>query len=237
MLNYTELNEVADKEGFIVVYPNGIEKSWNDGRIAPKKPAKQEDVRFVSELIDYLADKYPVDKKRIFATGISNGGIFSIYLANQLSDKILAIAPVAASIPENLADNFTTKYPVSALFINGTDDKLIKYNGGPVISERSERGSIIAVEESIRKWVKINVCSEEVKTETIPDTDKKDNCHAIRYTYSGGKNNTEVVLIKIENGGHTWPGRKAYAPKILIGNTCQDFQAEEVIWEFFKNLN
>jgi polyhydroxybutyrate depolymerase len=221
--NHTKFSRLADKENFIVVYPNSVDKNWSDGRTGENLPMQRDDVKFISMLIDTLLSKYRVDSKRIFSTGISNGGFFSFYLALKLSDKILAIAPVTANIPENLQESYKPEYPVSLLLINGTDDPLVKYDGGPVGVK------------TIEIWLANNNCLSGVIKENIPDIVKKDKCIAEKLTYSGCTENTEVILVKISGGGHTWPGASQYLPKLIVGEVCRDFSATEMIWEFFKN--
>lgn len=234
MMKYSKFNNTADKGTFIAVYPEGYKKNWSDGRIGDELPVNRDDVKFISMLIDSLFAKYNIDTSRIYATGISNGGFFSIYLAYKLSNRILAIAPLCAAIPKNLKDKFIPQNPVSMMLINGTEDKLVRYDGGSVGFREGDRGESISTDETIKIWVKNNNCSGSPVEEKIPDVNKKDECRAIRYSYTGGINNSEVVLIKIEGGGHTWPGRSQYLPKFIVGTVCKDFDANDVIWEFFK---
>jgi polyhydroxybutyrate depolymerase len=233
--NYTRFNTISDRENFIVAYPDALNRNWNDGREGEKLP-DTDDVKFISELINTIGALWNVDTSRIFATGISNGGFFSIYLAYKLSGKILAIAPVAAAIPENYAHSFRTEYPVSLLLINGTDDRLVKYHGGEVgLGKHTGRGKNISTDRTIEIWTANNNCQNSVKIEKLDDKDKDDGCKATRYTYYNCSGNTEVILIKIKGGGHSWPGAKSVLPKIIAGNTCMDFSATEIIWEFFKS--
>jgi len=122
------------------------------------------------------------------------------------------------------------------MLINGTEDKLVKYNGGSVGFRDGDRGHSISTDETIRLWVEQNGCSKTPAEEDMTNRDLFDKCKALKQTYSGGKNNTEVILIKINGGGHTWPGGSQYLPKFIVGNVCRDFDAEEVIWEFFKHI-
>ena len=237
IMNATGFNDIADREKFAVVYPDGMNKRWNDGRREPAENTKYDDVKFVNLLIEKLAKNFHIDTTRIFATGMSNGGIFSFYLAYKLSNKILAIAPVAANIPDNIIEEYKPEFPISLLLINGTADKLIKYDGGEVgFSKSKYRGKTISTDESIESFVKLNNCSPVPDIEKLLDTDGEDGCVAIKYSYSGGINNANVVLLKVFNGGHTWPGGTQYLPKILVGNVCRDFSASEVIWNFFKSV-
>lgn len=235
--NHVKFDKLADKENFIAVYPNAVNKNWNDGRNDEKLKEKYDDVKFINTLLDTLIKNYKIDTSRIFATGISNGGFFSIYLAYKLSQRILAIAPVTANIPADIATGFKTEYPVSLLLVNGTDDPLVKYDGGAVGygEDGFGRGESISTDRTIDIWVKNNGCSTAPVIEDIPNKNLRDKCKAEKFTYTACSNNTEVILIKINGGGHTWPGASQYLPKILVGIVCKDFSATEMIWEFFKS--
>ncbi|TAH18390.1 MAG: hypothetical protein EAZ08_11630 [Cytophagales bacterium] len=235
MSKLSKFHELAEKENFMVVYPDGYNNNWNDGRIGEKNKAYTaniDDVKFISMLIDRLVADFSVDKKRVFATGISNGGHLSIYLSLNLSEKILAIAPVCASIPVNLESDFKIQQPCSVLIMNGTTDKLVKYDGGEVLS--GKRGEVIPTERMVQTYIKNNACAENPIIEEIADSNKKDNCKATKFIYANGKNATEVILVRIDNGGHTWADGIQYLPKFIIGNVCKDFSATDMIWEFFK---
>ncbi|HEU5370452.1 MAG TPA: PHB depolymerase family esterase, partial [Ktedonobacterales bacterium] len=113
MLRLTHLNRIADQHGFIVVYPDGYQKSWADGRGATEADqAGVDDVGFLSALIDALANQYKVDQKRVYVTGISNGGFMSERLACDLSNKVAAVAAVAATMPTGLAARCAPQEPV-----------------------------------------------------------------------------------------------------------------------------
>ncbi|MEO8514273.1 MAG: PHB depolymerase family esterase, partial [Ignavibacteria bacterium] len=235
--DHTKFNKLADRENFIVVYPNSVDKNWSDGRIGDKLPKDRDDVKFISTMLDTLIANYKIRSGRVFATGISNGGFFSFYLANKLSSRILAIAPVAANIPENLKDTWRTDVPISLMLINGTKDPLVRYDGGPVgyKDEEGGRGSSISTDWTIKIWVDNNSCMPGTKTEEIEDTED-DGCKADMETYYKCGSGTKVVLVKVTGGGHTWPGASQYLPKMLVGTVCKDFNATEMIWSFFKSI-
>ncbi len=229
---------ISDREGFLVAYPEGIRKSWNDGRKINAIPAQKEnvdDINFIVAMIDEISKSYKVDEKRIFATGISNGGMFSYSMGIRLPEKFAAIAPVAGGIPEPLKDSFNPEHPVSAIIINGTDDPLVPYTGGEISIFRSKRGRILGAEESTRKFAENDRCTPTPVIVDIADKDPNDGCKVKKYSYGKGKDGTEVVLYRIEGGGHTWPDGRQYLPEMLIGKLCHDINASEIIWEFFKN--
>jgi polyhydroxybutyrate depolymerase len=176
-----------------------------------------------------------VDGKRVYATGISNGGIFSHYLAANLSSRIAAIAPVVGGLAEPFAEKFKPEKPVSVLILQGTKDPLVPFNGGFVTVAGGKRGKILSTEKAARKWVEHNNRQREAIKEELPDKDAKDGCTVTRLRYPKGKDGSEVIVYRIEGGGHTWPNGLQYLPENLIGKVCRDIDGSEVIWQFFKN--
>jgi polyhydroxybutyrate depolymerase len=235
MQRYMGMDEIADKENFITVYPSGIGKQWNDGREFNEEISSNNDVIFVSRLLDKLIDKYAIDTQRIFSTGISNGGFFSIYLSYKLSGKFLAVAPVCATIPEKIYKQFYPSFPVSILLINGTKDPLVPYFGGEVgNSLAGSRGRCMSTDSTIKRYLKINRISSKATIKEFADVYKEDGCKAVRYAYTSADNTSQVILVKVIQGGHTLPGGSQYLPKFVIGRVCRDFMGNEIIWEFFR---
>jgi polyhydroxybutyrate depolymerase len=235
MQGYLKMDPIADREHFICVYPSGINKNWNDGRDFKKEISSNDDVTFISQLLDTLITRYAADSKRVFATGISNGAFFSFHLAWKLSDRILAIAPVCGSIPEKTFEDYAPARPVSLLLINGTGDPLVPYGGGKVGNAfTGSRGNCTATEKTIEKYIRINGTANRPMVTEMPDLDPADGCTATRYSYTGGVSQSRVELVKITNGGHALPGGVQYLPKFIIGRVCRDFYANEMIWDFFS---
>jgi polyhydroxybutyrate depolymerase len=231
----TRFSELADREGFIAVYPEGISKNWNDGREYSYSGAfrdEVEDIAFISALLDELTGELPLDSRRIYATGISNGAIFSNYLAAKLSSKIAAIAPVAGSIAVPFDAQFAPAQPVSVLMISGTEDPLVPYRGGGVA--RGRRGQVIGVDAAIHKWAAANGCVGAPRSGGLPDLDSADGCRGFSVTWSDCRQGATVALYRLEVGGHTWPRGLQYLPDFIIGKVCKDFDATTEIWEFFK---
>jgi polyhydroxybutyrate depolymerase len=234
-------NKLSDKEGFIVVYPDGIGKNWNDGRSKEetKHRAHEEnidDTGFISALIDYFIKEHNINPKCVYVTGISNGAIMSYRLACELNDKIAAIAPVDGNMSQNFFPRCSPSKPISVLAINNVKDPLVPWNGGDIRgpSGLKKLGKVLSVAQTIEFWVKHNECSPSPTITEEPDRDPKDGTRVRREVYGGGKDSTEVILYAIEGGGHTWPGGYQYLSTSIVGKTSKDIDANEVIWNFFK---
>jgi polyhydroxybutyrate depolymerase len=225
MSDLTNFSSVAKREGFIVVYPDGYQISWNDGR-GTTAAAQQSinDVGFISSLIDKLSSDYKIIPEQIYVTGFSNGGYLSYRLACELSEKIAAVAPVGANMAETVAATCAPKRAIPVLQMNGTSDPLTPYEGG------APRGSpVLSAEKSVAYWATKNSCREASST-PLPDTARDDTTVTLT-SYSGCLAN--VQLYTVNGGGHTWPSGLQYLPERRIGKTSQDINASEVIWKFF----
>lgn len=235
MASLTDFNALSDQKGFIVVYPEGVENHWNDGRKLQQYKTHREnidDIKFISVLIDHLAEEYSIDESRIYATGISNGAMMSCRLACELPGKIAAIAMVAGGMPEELSSYCIPSESISVLVMNGTEDPLILWEGGEITAGRQSLGSTLSVSETVQFWVDHNKCLPPVIT-WLPDL-QDDGTRVRKEEYGQGENGTEVILYAIEGGGHTWPGGPQYASEYIISRTCYDINASEVIWWFFS---
>jgi polyhydroxybutyrate depolymerase len=232
----TGFNAISDRENFIVAYPDGFEKHWNDSRGVQwqSQVENTDDVGFISALIDRLSDELNIDAKRVYVTGISNGGMMSHRLGCELSQKIAAIAPIASNIPVNQASVWMPSRPVPVLIINGTDDPLVPWDGGDIHIGKTTLGEVLSVADTVKFWVGKDQCSSVPAITQLPDEDPSDGTMVWKEIYSGCRDGVEVVLYAIEGGGHTWPGGLPHLPKFVIGKTSKEFNASEVIWQFFK---
>ena len=234
---FTGFNTIADRESFIVVYPDGFENHWNDGRepkIYRTHIENTDDTGFISSIMDALTVELNIDMTRIFVTGISNGGMMSHRLACELSDRIAAIAPVASSIPVNMADIWNPSRSVSTLIINGTEDPLVPWEGGDIQMGEMSLGNVLSVSDTVNFWISNNNCYVQPEVTRLSERNVNDGTSVWMETFSDCTSGTEVVLFGIDGGGHTWPGGYQYADEHLIGKTSQEFDASEIIWQFFK---
>ncbi len=221
------LADAADAKGFVVVYPEWLNRSWNDGREISGRTA--DDVGFISALVDEMVHDYNVDPKRVYSTGISNGGYMSFTLACKLADKIAAVAPVAGSMSHFTLDACKPAKAVSVLMINGTGDPLVKFEGGPVRG----RGDSEPITHVVEFWRKQECGNALVNATQLPDLDPRDGSTVkVESVACPGR---EVINYTIEGGGHTWPGGVQYLPKRMIGTVNRDLDASETIVDFFSH--
>ncbi|MCE9527288.1 MAG: prolyl oligopeptidase family serine peptidase [Planctomycetales bacterium] len=234
-VRYTGLNEKGDAAGFLAVYPNGTGRlaralTWNAGNCCGYAQRQQiDDVGYVSALLDDLEKAGHVDRRRIFATGISNGGMMSYRLAAELSDRIAAIAPVAGTLG---IETVKPSRPVPVLHFHGTDDQFLPFKGGRGVKSLTET-IFHPVEDTLETWVKINGCLGQPKSTQLPHV-AKDEMRVIRREYGPGKSGAEVVLYLIEGGGHTWPGRQPHREIEFLGPSTEDISANDLMWSFFE---
>ncbi len=232
MVAFSNLNDKSDKSGFIVVYPNGSGRqekilSFNGGNCcAYAMNNKIDDVEFTRKILDNLAKSANIDPKRIYATGISNGGIMCYLLASELSERIAAIAPVGGPMGTSYCN---PKRPVSVIHFHGTDDEFAPFKGGK--GKGFTGTEFYSVDHSIQAWIKANGCNKTPSILNIPDN-SKDGTTITRKTFGSGKDNSEVVLIEIHGGGHTWPGQE---PRLKsLGKSTKNISANDLMWEFFQ---
>jgi len=234
---------LAEVEKFIIVYPEGLngaygKPTWNDCRGDCSVYSNADDVKFIGILIDWFKTNYNIDENRIYISGTSNGGFMALRLAVESGDKIAAVAAVAAGMPAKSKCG-TPSNPVSVLFMNGTDDNHLPYNGGYVSNPPSPlHGSVLPTDSSVSFWVRFN------KTDTIPtvttfdDLDGSDGGIVEKYSYKHGKNGTEVILYKINGGGHSAPSIKERYSKLYeqyFNHQNHDIEMTTEVWEFFKD--
>lgn len=230
------LTAAAEQRGMIIITPEGIDNRWNDGRpeIFNGGPSYN-DVGFISSIIDAMITNYGIDQNKVYATGISNGGFMSFRLALELSDRLAAVAPVTAQITEAV-ESMVPEFPIAIMLVNGLEDPLVPYDGGcidlPRLPECS-RGIILSTQETIDKFLGFNQCTNPAETELVIDAISDDGTSVEITRYTACEQGTEVVLVKVVGGGHTWPRGSQYLSEGVIGKVSQEINASELILDFF----
>jgi polyhydroxybutyrate depolymerase len=226
----TGFTEEAEKEGFIVVYPEGTGRfngkllTWNAGHCCGYAMNRHvDDVGFISALLDKLIAEYPVDPERIYATGISNGGMMAHRLGIELSNRFAAIAPVAAAL---FGDEPEPRHPVSALMFNGTLDTHIPAQGGPPggrFPGAWDGSPTKPVLEQAAFWARADGCMR------TPEQENREAYTLTKYRCPAG---TAVALYMIRDGGHAWPGGERGSP--MGDEPSSALDATPIIWAFFN---
>jgi polyhydroxybutyrate depolymerase len=223
-MNISQWNLVADEHGFIVVYPAGTgfgPKSWE--MAGSETPSRMPDVIFISELIDKLEVSYNIDKTRIYADGMSNGGGMAFVLSCTLSARIAAFGMVSAGLyPE--WSWCTDQRPVPVIAFHGTADPICPYNGG-----RTKFGDDIfpSVPSFMANWARRNRCGlNPIESAVAADV--------TRLQYTGCADDASVVLYTVKGEGHQWPGGKPIVAKWLVGPYSRGIDATRQMWAFFR---
>ncbi len=218
MESKTGFSSLADREGFLVAYPDGIagpggKGSWNVGWVdSYSSRQKTDDVAFLKKLVEVLIEKHRVDPERVYLTGGSNGGMMTHVMVAKHPKLFAAVAVVVASVP---LDYEPPKTPVPILFINGDADDEVPFEGGmsrnALVRSRQQK-PFSSVPELVAKWAKANGAVD-------PPVVKRQGS-VVTTTYKATKSGAETVFIRLEGTGHGWPAR--------------EFDATSEVWKFFK---
>ena len=224
-MNYGDFRSIADREGFILVHPQGTllngNTHWNVG--AWTTGSNADDIGFSNTLLDFLISEYNIDVSRIYSAGFSNGGVFSFRLACRLSNRFAAVASVGGSMTPFVYNSCFPSHPTPIMQIHGTNDNVIPYNG---------IDWSWSIDELLEYWTGYNNGNTTPVTEAVPNTNTNDFSTVEHIVYGDGDNGTSVEHFKVSGGMHTWPGTQ------IPGNgTNQDINASEEIWKFFSRYD
>jgi polyhydroxybutyrate depolymerase len=215
-------NELAETEGFIVVYPSGADTAGPRVWHVEEGPGPMMDVRFISDLIDKLEAAYHIDPSRIYANGFSNGGGMAFVLSCAMSDRIAAVGMVGAAqtLPWSWCKDHRA---VPMIAFHGTADSFAKYNGGASwVAPRP----FPAVPKWTANWARRNRCgAKPVESKVAADVSRGE--------YTNCADEAAVVLYTVRGGGHTWPGGKPL-PDWFVGPTSRSIDATSLMWAFFR---
>ena len=236
---------IAERDGWIVLVPDGeygIDKNrgWNDCRGDAKSNPAVDDMAFLTQLLDKISTQYPVDKQRIYAHGTSNGGNMVYRLAQEQPQHFRAMAAIIAAMPK-INKCQESQLPISMLIMNGTDDPLLPFGGGKVgksDKDKEMRGTALSTADTLKYWLERDGITTKPQESDLPDRNKRDGSTVHVKHYTGGKNNTEVVLYEVRGGGHTEPSltqhyRRIY--KLIVGPQNRDFEMVDEVARFFNS--
>ncbi|MBA3944881.1 MAG: esterase [Herpetosiphonaceae bacterium] len=229
----TGFNQTADKQGFIVAYPDGVGRRWRDQPELTPDDKAVDDVGFASALIDQISHTFQIAPNRIYSTGISNGAGFSYRLACELSDKIAAIGPVAGAIGVEEVSHCNPPHPVAVIDFHGTADPIIHYTGG-VVTMGKNAPTLLSTPDTVARWRQIDGCPPPGPTETLPRINTADTTSVDRQLTGPCRDDTAVDAYTINGGGHTWPSGPQYMPAFVVGKVSRQIIATDLIWDFFS---
>lgn len=241
------LTDAAEREGFAVVFPDGFPgdfledvRTWNAGggangfQCVSGLSCKNgiDDMAFLDALHEELLAVLNVDEDRVYATGLSNGGAMAHRLACERSTRFAAIAPVGAGNQLAAVQGCNIARPVPVLEIHGTADPCWTFEQSAQACAQDDGEIKVGVAETVAGWAERNGCAGDVVTEPLADT-VEDGMSTTRESHTGCVDGADVVLLRVENGGHTWPNGDPYASENQVGGVTRDFDADDEILAFF----
>ena len=223
-LSYTGFQSIADKEKFIVIYPQGLilnstgETHWNVGGWTIG--SKSKDVDFISDLIDWTKTKYKIDLNRIYSVGMSNGGFMSYHLACNLGDKIAAIGSVTGSMTPETLESCRPNHPTPVIQIHGKQDFTVPYSGNSIM---------LPIDEVVEYWRDYNNCEKSPINNEILDNDG-DDFGGLVSRYENCLNDVSFELYLLDKMGHEWPSyHREDGPS--------DIDSASILWDFLSKYD
>ncbi|WP_197028157.1 PHB depolymerase family esterase [Bosea sp. 117] len=225
----SRITDYADRLGFVAVLPEAAGTQWNDGRETTAGNA--DDVGFISALIDSLVKKGTVDPARVFAIGVSNGGMMAQRLACD-TGRLAAVAAIVANMPSALMRRCSPARPVPIVFFLSTADPIMPFNGGDVttFAGRGAGGAVASAGQTVDFWARANQCGPE-RSSRLPDR-VDDGTHVVQHDFSQCRAGAEVRFFEVIGGGHNWPGLGRSTP--FTGTATQDVDGTQASLDFFR---
>lgn len=240
---YSLMDRLADREAFIAVYPNGTGRlgnwllTWNAGTCCAYSVINNvDDVGFTRALIAKLTESIPIDRRRIYATGLSNGAMMSHRLAAEAGDLIAAVAPVAGGM---VLPSIKSSRAVPVMHIHSVDDPRALYTGGlgPPFPLTKSQVFHPNIDQMILRWVKHDGCAAEpIVADRRVENDTRAQS-ATRYVYARCRDGAEIDLWKLTGAGHVWPGGKQKVLERVLGPSTQIIDANQEMWNFFQRFS
>ena len=240
MAQISQMNTIAQRDNFIVVYPDGLQNQWNYGRDWPFYPQTNDinDENFFSVLLQSLVQDFNLDATKRYVSGFSNGGFMTQRLACTMYDTFAAYASVGATGPYGLTQGCADiNDPIPMMFIHGTDDPTVPWLGTPIkLQDGRTIYTTAPMDNTLAFWVNHNGCTADVDDETLPKVDTIDPTETLVLTFQGCPPDAPLILYAVKEGGHRWHGTDTNLDDAGLGQSSKDFKASEVIWAFFQQF-
>ncbi len=226
---WTGYSALSDEAGFVLAMPAAIDEIWNDGRSGGPRRIRADDVGYLLSVVDHLADAGTVDPSRVYVVGMSNGANMAGRLAWERPERLAAIAQVAGTAAVGVVAEPVPSAPIPVIQIHGTRDRANPYAGGRRtgllmrLLVRGASGPVVGVDAWAERWASVNGATA-MPTEAIGGD------VTVR-RWSGPTPASDLAFYRIDGGGHTWPGARAWMPPHL-GRVSRTLDATRVTWEF-----
>ncbi len=230
----TDMNQLAEKYGFIALYPDGIDQQWNYTRDVPGYSPGLDDAVFLTDLIADISQDVVVDQSRLYVAGFSNGGFMAERLACDAPDQFAAFATVAAAGFGGMLEVCAQPNPVAILMIHGTDDTNIPWNGQSQTIGDQTIYVLAPVPETLAFWAQYIGCQPDLTSEELPQGGTSPGTQVRILRVAGCPAGAGLELVAVIGGGHNWPGKPGRIPVEIGGLVNTDIDAGEVIWQFFS---
>lgn len=233
----TGMNFFADRDGFITIYPQGVDNRWNSNL-----NSGVDDVAFFQAMIDEVVRFGGVDSSRIYVMGGSNGGMMAYRLACELSERLAAVVAIVASMPKDIVSSCRPSAKLPILIMAGTADPLMPYQGGLVAKGKGggDIGSVVSIDETLNLWKNINLCQGQPSKALVADRDPKDGIITEIETWLNCAPGIKMQFYKMIGAGHGLPGRsadKSSFSRMVGGKSTNDFDSSEVSWNFLRQFS
>ncbi len=240
---------LADENGFMLLVPNGVNvktgdtegkrQNWNDCRVAVagnNSASQADDVGFIEKLLELSQQQFGVDASRVYVTGASNGGMMSLRLLTELGNRFAAAAVFIANQPQQ-TDCAEPLFAVPLMLMNGTDDPLIKWQGGQI---RGKGPALLSTPHTLDYWLRVNHADKQHAVETaLADSNPDDDSRIFKTVYPALDGGQPLWFYRVQGGGHTMPSIKHRVPFIarwLVGSQNRDVEAADEAWRFLQQF-
>jgi polyhydroxybutyrate depolymerase len=229
LMKQADFNTIAEREGFIAVYPAADFLRWDAFQDGPN-----DDVGFLLTVLDDVGRMFNADPDRVYLTGASNGGYMAFTLAFRAPGQFAALAPVISYMPEFLTEvGYPKDSPLPVCLVTGTGDPIVPYLAKEVPGGLFKRYPTLNAPETLAWWVQHNRCEPEPEVVDLPVRFPDDKTRVTRIRYTGKHPRAEILHYRVVGGGHGWPGSDAGTIEFLTGPLSKEFSAVEAIWAFF----
>lgn len=236
-VNISGMNPVVHQEGFIAVYPDGIDDQWyyDEGMEIGAPFDHYSDLAFIPDLVDHLSVDLNIDRERVYLVGMSSGGFMAQRLLCERPDVFASAVIVGASAFPGLAETCSGQPPRPIMFVHGTEDHDVRWDGYDAITNRGRVFITEPVPDTIYLWATHNGCNTDYALEPLPPSGRSPDSSVVHYTFDDCSPDAPMTFYAVVGGGHAWPGVSGPLPEDYSGQVNMDLNTAEVAWAFLSS--